>query len=99
MGINIGIVSIPAIVPNPLFPIVRAMKTVALASGKSQPEAFALIETFHQLFFTGIPLNYEDLSTTSPAELAQVVIEPDLRKQVLNGMAMLALVEGIPPEF
>jgi hypothetical protein len=81
-----------------VLPIVRAMKTVALASGKSQPEAFALIEAFHQLFFTDIPLNYEYLSTISPAELAEVVIETDLRKQVLNGMAMLSLVEGITPE-
>jgi hypothetical protein len=81
-----------------VLPIVRAMKTVALASGKSQPEAFALIEAFHQLFFTDIPLDYDDLSIISPAELAEVVIEPSLRKQVLNGVAMLALVEGIPPE-
>jgi hypothetical protein len=74
------------------------MKTVALASGKSQPEAFALIEAFHELFFTNIPLDYDNLSTISPSELAEVVIESDLRKQVLNGLAMLSLVEGIPPE-
>jgi hypothetical protein len=81
-----------------VLPIVRAMKTVALASGKSQPEAFALIEAFHQLFFTEFSLDYDDLSIISPAELAEVIIEPRLRKQVLNGLAMLALVEGIPPE-
>ncbi len=83
---------------NQVLPIVQAMKTVALASRKLQPEAFALIEAFHQLFFTDVPFDYEDLSTISPAELAEVVIEPDLRKQVLNGLAMLSLVEGIPPE-
>jgi hypothetical protein len=81
-----------------VLPIVQAMKTVALASGKSQPEAFTLIEAFHQLVFTDIPLDCDDLSIISPVELAEVVIEPGLRKQVLNGLAMLALVEGIPPE-
>lgn len=81
-----------------ILPILRAMKTVTLASGKFQPEAIALIEAFQQLFFTDIPLDYDDLSIISPAELAEVVIDSSLRKQVLNGMAMLALVEGIPPE-
>jgi hypothetical protein len=74
------------------------MKTVTLASGKFQPEAIALIEAFQQLFFADAPLNFDNLSTISAAELAEVLIEPSLRKQVLNGMAMLALVEGIPPE-
>jgi hypothetical protein len=81
-----------------VLPIMRAMKTVGLASGKSQPEAFALIQAFYQLFFADIPLDYDDLSIISPAELAEVVIESGLRKRVLNGLAMLALVEGIPPE-
>jgi hypothetical protein len=83
---------------NPALPIMQAMKTVTLASGKFQPEAFALIEAFHQLFFTDTLLDYDELSIISPAELAEVIIEPSLRKQVLNGLAMLALVEGIPPE-
>jgi hypothetical protein len=81
-----------------ILPILRAMKTVTLASGKSQPEALALIEAFYQLFFTDIPLDFDNVSTISPAELAEVPIEPSLRKHVLNGMAMLALVEGIPPK-
>jgi hypothetical protein len=81
-----------------ILPILRSMKTVTLASGKFQPEAIALIEAFQQLFFADAPLNFDNLSTISAAELAEVLIEPSLRKQVLNGMAMLALVEGIPPE-
>jgi hypothetical protein len=84
--------------PRQFSPIVRAMKTVVLASGKSQPAALASIEAFHQLFFADIPLEYEDLSIISPAELAEFVVEPSLQKQILNGLAMLALVEGIPPE-
>jgi hypothetical protein len=84
--------------PSQILPIVRAMKTVTLASGKFQPEALASIEAFQQLFFADIPLEYARLPIISPAELAEVVTEPSLRKQVLNGMAMLALVEGIPPE-
>jgi hypothetical protein len=84
--------------PSQISPIVRAMKTVALASGKSQPAALASIEAFEQLFFADIPLDFDRLPVISPAELAEIVIESDLRKQVLNGMAMLALVEGIPPE-
>jgi hypothetical protein len=81
-----------------VLPILRAMKTVALASGKSQPEALALIEAFQQLFFSDILFDLNNLSIISPAELAKVITEPSLRKQVLNGMTMLALVEGIPPE-
>jgi hypothetical protein len=80
------------------LPILRAMKTVVLANGKTQPEALALIEAFQQLYFTNILLDYDRLPIISPVELAEVVIESDLRKQVLNGLAMLALVEGIPPE-
>jgi hypothetical protein len=53
--------------------IVPALKTVTLTSGKSQPEALALIEAFQQLFFADIPLDYDNLSTISPAELAEVV--------------------------
>ena len=83
--------------PSQILPIVRAMKTVTLASGKSQPEALALIEAFQQLFFADIPLDYARLPVISPAELAEVVTEPSLRQQLLNGMAMLALIEGIPP--
>jgi hypothetical protein len=81
-----------------VLPIIRAMKTVALASGKFQPEALALIEAFYQLFSIDVPFNYDGLSIISPAELAEIVIESSLCKQVLNGMAMLSLVEGIPPE-
>jgi hypothetical protein len=81
-----------------VLPIAQAMKTVTLASGKSQPEARALIEAFYQLFFTDTPLNYDDLSPISPTELAKVVIESSLRKHVINGMAMLALIEGVPPK-
>jgi hypothetical protein len=81
-----------------VLPIVRAMRTVSLASGKSQPEAVALIEAFHQLFFTDISLDYDELSVISPPELAEVIIESKIRQQILTGLAMLALVEGIPPE-
>jgi hypothetical protein len=81
-----------------MLPIVRAMKTVTLASGKFQPEAIALIEAFHQLFFADIPLDLDRLSTILPADLAEVVTEPSLRQQLLNGMAMLTLVEGVPPQ-
>jgi hypothetical protein len=78
------------------LPILRAMKTVVLANGKTQPEAFALIEAFQQLYFTRIPLDYDRLPIISPLELAEFVIDPSLRKQVLNGLAMLSLIEGIP---
>jgi hypothetical protein len=81
-----------------VLPIVRAMKTVTLASGKFQPEAIALIEAFHQLFFGDIPLDLNRLSTISPADLSEVITEPSLRQQLLNGMAMLTLVEGVPPQ-
>ena len=78
--------------------LLGAMKTVALASGKSQPEALALIEAFQQLFFANIPFDFDNLPIISPAELAEVVTEPSLRIQVLNGLAMLTLLEGIPPK-
>jgi hypothetical protein len=84
--------------PSQVLPILRAMKTVVIASGKFQPEAFALIKAFHQLFYSDISLDLNNLSIVSPADLPEVVIESSLRKQILNGMAVLALVKGIPPE-
>jgi hypothetical protein len=81
-----------------MLPIAQAMKTVTLASGKFQPEAIALIEAFHQLFFADIPLDLDRLSTISPADLAEAITEPSLRQQLLNGMAILTLVEGVPPQ-
>jgi hypothetical protein len=92
------IMNVSKSLPNQVLPILRAMKTVTLASGKPQPEAIALIDAFQQLFFTDIPLDFDNLSIISAAELAEVILETNLRQQVLNGLAMLTLVEGIPPE-
>jgi hypothetical protein len=78
--------------------LLGAIKTVVQAGDKLQPETLALIEAFQQLIFTNAPLDFERLPIISPAQLAEAIAEPVLRKQVLNGLAMLTLVEGIPPE-
>ena len=73
----------------------RAMKTIAAASGSIGPAQRALMETARQVLLK-VDADIDALAPIAPAELAAGFPDPALRRQFVNGMLVVALADGIP---
>jgi hypothetical protein len=85
--------------PSPdLVPFgLRALKMVATADRPlSATSANVLYGAQRALLHTDIPL--DDLPPIEPAELAARIVDPELRRQFVQGMLVLALADGAPSD-
>jgi uncharacterized tellurite resistance protein B-like protein len=70
----------------------RAMKTVALADGELDPTERALMEAAQELF--GVEIDIDVLEPITPKQLAEEIIDPQLRWQLCHGMVVMCLADG-----
>src|SRR5216684_1287423 len=73
----------------------RAMKTMAGAAGAIGPSQRALMEAARRIVLR-IDANIDALQPINPAELAAGFPLPELRRQFVNGMLVVALADGVP---
>ncbi len=73
----------------------RAMKTVAAATGAIGPVQRALMEAARQAILR-IDADIDALAPITPAEFADGFPSPELRRQFVNGMLVVALADGVP---
>jgi len=80
--------------PNPeqAYWGLRAMKTVALADGALDPSERHMMESVQRIFGTTYEL--EQLAAVTPVELAQAFLDPQLRKQLVQGLVVMSLIDG-----
>lgn len=76
----------------------RAMKTVALADGVLDEAEMNLMASVQRVFGTRHPL--DRLEPITPAELARSLADPQLRRQLVNGLIVMSLIdrEATPQE-
>jgi len=70
----------------------RAMKTVAMADGKLDDSERHLLASVQRIF--GTTHEIEQLSPISPAELARAFPDQQLRHQLVQGLIVIALIDG-----
>jgi tellurite resistance protein len=73
----------------------RAMKTMAAASGAIGPSQRAVMEAAKKVILR-IDADIDSLPPITPAELALGFPSPELRRQFVNGMLVVALADGVP---
>jgi hypothetical protein len=73
----------------------RAMKTMAGAAGAIGPSQRALIEAARRVVLR-IDADIDALAPIGPEELAAGFPSPELRRQFVNGMLVVALADGVP---
>src|SRR5689334_19879775 len=73
----------------------RAMKTMASADGAPGPAQRALMEAARKVILK-IDADIDALPPITAAELAAGFPAPELRRQFVNGMLIVALADGIP---
>lgn len=70
----------------------RALKMIATADGTFSPEERAMIETAQRVFGTAVDV--DALGPITPEELAEHIVEPGKRRQIVRGMIILSLADG-----
>jgi hypothetical protein len=73
----------------------RAMKTIASASGKIGPAQRALMQAAQKVIL-GIEADIDSLPAITPAGLAAGFPGAELRHQFVNGMIVTAIADGVP---
>ena len=73
----------------------RALKTIASASGTIGPTQRALMDAVRRVILR-IDADIDTLPPVTPAELAAGFPLPELRHQFANGMLVMALADGVP---
>jgi hypothetical protein len=73
----------------------RAMKTMAGAAGAIGPSQRALMEAARRVVLR-IDADIDALAPIGPEELAAGFPSPELRRQFVNGMLVVALADGVP---
>jgi hypothetical protein len=81
--------------PAPALLGLRALKTVATASGEIGPAQRGLMQAAQKVIL-GIEADIDALPTVSPAELAAGFPGAELRQQFVNGMLVTSLADGAP---
>ena len=77
-------------------PILRALKTVASADGSFAEPERAMLEAAQEIF--GSSHDLAALAPISPEALAAAIPDPELRKQLVNGMVVASMVdENVTP--
>ncbi len=69
----------------------RALKTVALADGSLNASEVGLLEAVQRMHGTDYQL--EQLEPITPAELARALPDPQLRRQLVQGMIVISLID------
>ena len=70
----------------------RAMKTVAMADGMFDASERHMLESIQRIFST--THDPEQLAPITPAELARVFPDPQLRRQLVQGLVIMTLIDG-----
>ena len=73
----------------------RAMKTVAGASGEIGPAQRGLMQAAQKVIL-GIAADIDALPAVTPAELAAGFPDAELRQQLVNGLIVAAAADGAP---
>lgn len=83
--------------PDPVAALLglRALKTIASASGAIGPTQRALMDAVRRIILR-IDADIDALPPVAPAELAAGFPSTDLRRQFANGMLVMALADGVP---
>jgi hypothetical protein len=74
----------------------RAMKTVASATGPMSPVRRTLLDAARRVILK-IDADIDSLAPITPAEFAAGFTSPELREQFTNGMLVMVLSDGVPP--
>lgn len=69
----------------------RAMKTVALADGVLDASEVHLMEAIQRVFGTAHAL--DGLDPITPTELARALPDPQIRRQLINGLIVMSLID------
>lgn len=70
----------------------RAMKTVAMADGVLDASERQMLESIQRIFGTGHDL--VQLGLITPTELARAFPDPQLRRQLVQGLVIMTLIDG-----
>jgi tellurite resistance protein len=70
----------------------RAMKTVAMAEGALDESERHMMASIQRIF--GTTHDLEQLTPIMPAELARALPDPQLRKQLVQGLIVMTLIDG-----
>jgi len=76
----------------------RAMKTVAMADGELDASERRMMDSIQRILRTSHAL--EQLAPIMPAELARALPDPQIRRQLVQGLVVMSLIDGkaSPPE-
>ena len=69
----------------------RAIKTVALADGTLDDSELHMMECIQQIF--GTTFSQEELAPIAPADLALALPDPQIRRQLVNGLIVMSLID------
>ncbi len=72
----------------------RAMKTVAVADGTLGESELHMLASAQRVIGTNYVV--EDLAPITPAELARAFPDPQLRRQLVQGLIVVSLIDGKP---
>ena len=70
----------------------RAMKTVAMADGALDAAELRMIAAVQEIVGTSHAV--EDLAAIAPAELARALPDPQIRRQLVQGLIVISLIDG-----
>ncbi len=82
--------SIPS--PEQAYWGLRAMKTVAMADGTLDASEHHMLESIQRIF--GTTHDLEQVAPITPAELARAFPDPQLRRQLVQGLVIMTLIDG-----
>lgn len=74
----------------------RAMKTIAMGDGVLNESERHMLSSVQQII--GTTYDIEQLAPITPLELAQAFPDPQLRKQLVQGLIVVSLIDGKPDE-
>lgn len=74
----------------------RAMKTIAMADGVLNESERHMLSSVQKVI--GTTYDIEELTPITPLELAQAFPDPQLRKQLVQGLIVVSLIDGKPDE-
>jgi len=69
----------------------RAMKTVAMADGELSASELHMMECIQRIF--GTTFSLKELAPIAPADLARALPDPQIRRQLLNGLIVMSLID------
>lgn len=77
--------------PEQAFWGFRAMKTVALADGELSASELHMMECIQRIF--GTTFSPEELVPIAPTDLARALPDPQLRRQLVQGLIVMSLID------